>query len=521
VLRQRGANRAGVRDTRGVRATGLQGDASVDIIEIIDDGTDVFGDRVPNTTIYDSGGPRWVGPVAAAALVAIIGYGIATSASRSSVPRVAPAPSTTAAPSTTQPSPTTTIVAEPLVPFYAADAPRELTVQFAHIEEPPDDYDGPGNFQLWATPGSTATSGSWFSLENYPGGFSNVYAIDAYRVEAEQMPIAVSHTATGLTLAQFAPNKTSSVNIVAFGLTDDDLIRIAQSVRIARDIVQFSDRAIVEGYELTSTLRPWFVVQGIPIEQVYYADGNNPDGGFSITVAKRHPVNEGGTDVDRQTALQFLLRNGRTFFEVGGNPAIAGELTGEQGYSLATWIAGDHLVTVSGSMPVAQLASIAETVHEISAEEWNGLQFQATRHNADNNFGNYEETTPVPVSFGTDANSQEWTIRVSIATFGDKQMVNWQWPSNGFGSQTVDTPRITTVVESQRTYVLADLPRAVSASANLQVTRDGMEPILVPFADTDPEFDRTFAAYAFSEPTPYTAQIIDADGIVLANWPSS
>ena len=64
------------------------------------------------------------------------------------------------------------------------------------------------------------------------------------------------------------------------------------------------------------------------------------------------------------------------------------------------------------------------------------------------------------------------------------------------------------------------IARSIAASAQLQITRSGLDPVLVSFADADPSFDRTFAAYAFSEPTLYTAQIIGPDGAVLANWPS-
>jgi NADH:ubiquinone oxidoreductase subunit 2 (subunit N) len=46
-----------------------------------------------------------------------------------------------------------------------------------------------------------------------------------------------------------------------------------------------------------------------------------------------------------------------------------------------------------------------------------------------------------------------------------------------------------------------------------------LDPVVVPFNDIDPGVDRTFAAYAFSEPAPYTAQIVGADGAVLASWP--
>ena len=43
--------------------------------------------------------------------------------------------------------------------------------------------------------------------------------------------------------------------------------------------------------------------------------------------------------------------------------------------------------------------------------------------------------------------------------------------------------------------MLADLPRAVAPTAQLQILRDGFDPVLVPFTDTDPGFDRTFSAW--------------------------
>ena len=61
-------------------------------------------------------------------------------------------------------------------------------------------------------------------------------------------------------------------------------------------------------------------------------------------------------------------------------------------------------------------------------------------------------------------------------------------------------------------------PRDVASAAQLQVTRSGSDPVAVPFNDSEADVDRTFAAYAFSEPVPYSAQIIGADGAVLATW---
>ena len=53
-----------------------------DIVEMIDDDVDLFGDRVPSEPVREPRGnsPRWVGPVAAAALLALVGYNVVSSA---------------------------------------------------------------------------------------------------------------------------------------------------------------------------------------------------------------------------------------------------------------------------------------------------------------------------------------------------------------------------------------------------------------------------------------------------------
>ena len=194
-------------------------------------------------------------------------------------------------------------------------------------------------------------------------------------------------------------------------------------------------------------------------------------------------------------------------------------MASQEGSSLATWSVGDHIVSVTGLMPLDQLVAIAKTVHEISAEEWSGVEYQAARHNSDNNFGNYDQGDAVPVSFGTDNNGDQWNVQMTVAEFGGQKQIVWQWDGAGFGGQVEDDAKVTTVVSGERTYVLAELPRTIAATAQLQVLRDGVDAVLVPFADPDPDLDRTVAAYAFSEAVGYTAQIIGPDGAVLANWP--
>jgi hypothetical protein len=171
-------------------------------------------------------------------------------------------------------------------------------------------------------------------------------------------------------------------------------------------------------------------------------------------------------------------------------------------------------------MAVEDLVAIAQTVHQVSPDEWRGVQFEAAGHRGEANFGNYDQGPPRQVASGVDGSGDQWSIKIALATSGDLHQVVWQWDTAGFGIPNQGHATITSVVDDRRTYVLGELPRDVAASAHLQVARAGQDPVLLPFADPDPDFDRTFAAYAFSEPVEFTAQIIGADGAVLASWPS-
>ena len=382
-------------------------------------------------------------------------------------------------------------------------------------------YFSAGDYALFATEGASAGSGRWFSISSYPGGRQSIYATDAYRVLTAQGSVAISHLSAGQSTAQFSPDGSTAVTLTAFGWGDEDLVRLAESIVIGRSgALRFSDSSLVADHRLLSSVQPWIALQGFPVEQVYYTTADSPTGGIGILVSQRRSGREGGSTLDRQVALRFFLDNA-TSFEVDGHVAVAGAVVGVPDYVMATWISGDHIVTVSGTMSVPQLIAMARTVHQVAADEWQGMQFQVANDGGNNNFGDYEETQPVPVSFGTDAEAESWIIRAGIGTFANQQHVNWQWSGNGFGSDVDGTAKINTVVDSRRTYVLADLPRAIAAKAELHIARAGLDPVIAPFNDIDPSLDRTFAAYAFSEPVQYTVQIVAADGTVLATWPST
>ncbi len=520
-----------MRDTREVKASGLQGDSPSEIIEIFDGDPDGFDNRAQSHTTDDHGGPRWIGPVAVLALVAVIGYGVVTSTSASRSPKVASAPSTSQVPRTTLPAPSTTLPPQPTVPFYAADPPRQFKIQYADAAIADRGIGGDSRFQLWATRASISTPRSWFSITSSPGS-SGLTVQSAYRLKTDRGVFAISHLPSGQSSAQFWSN-SDWLLLTAFGFSDDDLVRLAESVTVGSSnnnstsgTFFFAEPALVAGYEMISTVDPWAAVQGQPPEQVFYSAAGDPFGGFGISVAPLRLGGNGDFTLDRQSALQFLIDNVSPF-TVDGHDAVAGDLITQPGFALASWSAGDHMVTVSGKMSVPQLIAIAQTVHQVSAEEWAGMKFQAIHNTAETNNSNNNSAvntpTPVPVSLGTDGLARSWTIRAALATYGNIRQINWEWNWNDGNISTTpqDGAQINTVVDNDRTYVLADLPRAIAATAELHVTPAGLDPVVIPFNDIDPSSDRTLAAYAFSEPGPYTAQVVGADGTVLATWPSS
>ena len=485
----------------------------IEIIEIIDDETDPFGDRSPTVAIDDAGGPRWIAPLAVAALVGLIGYGVVTSGGGS--PKAAPVTSTRTAPPTT-PAPTTTnVVAPPALAYYAAQPPQGYSVRFAQSQQFANDF-GLIDYQLWATPDASAAIGSWFSVTTSPGAPA-VYATDSYRLQGGDLSIAMSRTTDGHAVAQFTIPGHTGVTVASFGLSDDNLVRLASSMQANQYGFAFTDNWFTSDHQLISTAQPWLAVRGLPVEQIVYTPSTDLSDAVVVTVGQLPPVAAGPATDDRQVALRFLLdRN--TPFSVDGHSAIAGTVIGQSNYSIATWLDGDNIVTVGATVPVSQLITIARSVHQVPTSVWAGMQYQADQNQAVQ--ATTDETPSLPVSFGTDANSEPWTIQASVARVGDQQKITWSWSAQSGATTALEIAQINTVVDDKRTYVLADLPRAVAAAAELHLLRDGLDPVVIPFLDINPTLDRTFAAFAFTESGSFTAQVVAPDGTVLASWPS-
>ncbi len=468
-------------------AGAVKDETAPEIIEIIDDDTDAFGDRARSHTSNDVGGPRWVGPVAAAALVGLIGYGVATSSPTTATRRPATVTSTTVATKATMPTPSTSIVPAPTLAYYAADPPRGFSVQYANLQ-PLDHAPFTGyGYELWATPDSSAIAGKWFSIVTYRGA-STLAAADAYRVQAGRLSVAIAHNG-GQSVTQFTADERLGVTITSFGWSDDDLVRLATSVLADERSIGFADAWFKADHDLISTVQPWLAVQSVPAEQVAYESPSDPGGNVVITVGRRLRPDEGGTTETRQIALRFLLDRG-TPFTVDGHPAVAGAVVSQAGRALATWIADDHVFTVSATMAVSQLIGIARTVHEVSANEWDGMKFQAV--NAQISTPRDDKSPVRQIWSDTGPGTRGSKISVATALSGGQKQILWSWGKNGMTTRPDDTPQVHTVVDNNRTYVLADLPRSIASAGVLQITGDGLD-VTIPFVDIDPSSDRTFA----------------------------
>jgi hypothetical protein len=474
-------------------------DPRSEIVELIDDGAVAFV-GAPNQPVAGAGTRRWIAPLAASLLLAAIAYGVVSSASKRATPPAPPV--TTAAPPAAS------------LPFLAADPPPSFGVHYAGLQKA--DYTAflGYTYGLWATPGASATSGSWFSVTTYSGA-STLSASNAYRVRTDRSTIAISHVRADQSVTKLVDDGVG-ISITSFGWSDDDLVRLAQSVRADGRTIEFADTWFLADHQLVTGVQPTPAAQGITAEQISYTSTDDPATNLVITVGKRLNDALGGSDRARATALRFMLADPTTF-DVGGLHGVAGTVVGRDA-SMATWIDDANVVTVSAPMPVAQLVSIARTVHRVSADEWNEMKLTGLRFNSPRAAIVRPELPSI--ASGVDGSTQPWTIGVTMSFTGSQQ-VNWWWAGSGFSSVAQDSAAINTVVDDRRTYVLADLPRSVGVTARLEVTLGNAEPVAFPFVDAGPQMDRTFAAYTFSEATPYTAQIVADDGSVLASWPSA
>jgi hypothetical protein len=469
-------------------------------MEMIDDDGGAFRDqaRAP-ANIATAGGSRWIGPAAAVALVAIVGYSVISSAIQ---PDDATTPTT----------PTTPNLIEPQ--YYVADPPSGFKMYLAEQRGESDttagDFSESAPAQLWGTVDASATSGSWFVVSL---GHNHASGRSSYRTLVDGNEVIVEHDpASGLSRLSFTKDG-QALEIDSRGWVDRQLLRLVRSVGVDPSGIRFSDHFFATDHTRILDVDPATALFGAPVARVGYATGMPPSlaENFSITVSADDLI-------DRATVANFAITR-RTHSPIGDLTAIVGQSVEDPAVSIVQWRDGRRLITMSGNLNVSQMQGIAATVHTSPDDT---VRRQLETPVTSSALG----AAPHTVASGT-LSDGAWTIQVSTRD-PDKPDAGYLWwigqpgdsaiPSETRPSLPSGAPTIETLVEHGRTYVLAKVPRGMTG-AELHVSPTGKPSTVTPLFDVDPSLADQFTAAVFLEPVPFTARIVDSNGTTVVAWP--
>jgi len=472
-----------------------------DLIEMIDDNGDPFGERRASPQPVDTppGGSRWVGPVAAAVLLAMVGYGVVSStidAHKKSAPT---------APHLVKPQ------------FYVADPPSQFHMYLA--EQRGDgathaaDFADNGAAQLWATDGASATTGSWFVVSL---GHRHATGANSYRTIVDDIEVTIEHDPpTGQARLSFSKDG-QAFEITALGWIDLQLIRLVRAVDVNDAAIQFNDDFFATDHKRIMFADPSAALFGVPVARVGYATG------LPAALAQAFTITVSGDDVaDSDNVARFALSDVGSF-SIGDTPAIVGRSVADPTVWVAQWRSDGRLITMQGNVDSAQMQTIAESVRKSTDDE--------VHRSLDTTFAAPLpglQSPPSTIVAGTLADGTRWDIEVSPRNPSDES-AGYVWWIGQPGDSTTPTetrlslpggePTIETLVEHGRTYVFAKVPRSMSG-AQLHVNPNGLASTVSPLLDIDPALGDQFTATVFFEPVPFTAHIVDGNGVTVASWP--
>ncbi len=486
---------------------------AIEIIEIIDDDDDDgFSAHPAPRTRAPEVRRRWIGPAAAATLLAVIGYGVISSAISSRAPKASP-PTTTFSPTTTVSSTPTASIISPQ--YYVADPlPTGFTMHFAEtlgMGGNTADFTDSTTAQLWATDGATANSGSWFIVSR---GTHHSTGRNAYRTVADGTNVVVEHDpASGQARLSFTKDG-DGLEITSFGWADRQLLRLVESAYVSDSAIQFHDPFFVTDHKPLLFTDPSTALYGLPVAWVGYTTGVPATlaQSFTITVA-------GFPRSNRDMAVRFAMTDIAPI-AVGDVPGIIGMSAVEPELTILQWQDGDRLITMRGNLPRQQLADIAQTVRPGATED---VEQQVRPDQPEVSVLTGEQHTVA--SGWLDG---PWIVQVSTAPDDATNWFVW-WIGQPAANSTPSASRLSlpgpgpiieTLVDHGRTYVLARVPRSMTG-ARLEVNPTGLASVDLAFVDVDAGMADEFAAYAFTQPVPFTAQIIDGNGQTVTSWPTT
>ena len=447
----------------------------------------------------------------------MIGYGVITSANSSGatgrpVPTTPP-PSTTVNSTVANSVPTVNLISPQ---FYVADPPPAgFTMHFAEtlgMGGNTADFTDTTTAQLWASDGATANSGTWFVVSR---GTHHATGRNSYRTLAGDVIVVVEHDpASGQSRLSFTKDG-DSFEITAFGWADRQLLRLVNSIWIANSKIEFQGPVLPQRPQAAPRRRSTDCSLRTAGRVAGLHHGPPPASlaqSFTITVS-------GYPTANRDVAIRFALTDSSPI-TVNGLPGIVGRSAADPGLVIVQWRDGNRLISLRGNLPLVPLVAIAQTVQAAPDD--------AVTEMVDAGAQSIPPALDAqPHTVGSGWLGGPWIVQVSTAS----SVVTPEWfvwwigqpggnstPSETRFSIAEPGPSIETLVEQGRTYVLAKVPRSMTG-ATLHVNRNGQPSVELSLLDVDAGLSDEFAAYAFAEPVPFTAQIVDATGQTIVNWP--
>ena len=410
-------------------------------------------------------------------------------------------------------------------------------------------------FELWATDDATRTSGRWFGLVVVDDSITlsgPEPATDAVRVEVGGQPALARPSSDGvLSLVVQLPGR-EYVELRSFGYTNDELVTLIGALDVGRDNrPHFGPAAapLLDGLELraseaTSQTSPSLQAFNHLETTAFYVSA---DGTSTITI-------NSGTQSPNDLLASRLLNpppagpagafapDGRLVLD--GTPRVAGTVTDPSidpaidPYSFVQWHREGLTITVLGNVPAEQLFEVARQVRPATPDEWvsqsravpvitstqvsttidwdnpTTIEISSTRTNAGPTWTVSVERTVTPGAGGGGGGGQlslvlaerraPDPVSTGSADFDETQSWFAFQPDPAHPVREYDAIDATIVV-----VVLTSPPQGAKIRLSLGTAGSGDGTILplIPVGD-----DVWVAAYAFSEQSAYTVELMEIDG---------
>lgn len=478
----------------------------------------------------------WLGALAGVVVTALVVGGVIAAAPWSGGPDAAPpsttVPSTSIAPSTT---PVTT-AAEPTlseqlggaanfpVGWVLDDPGRDLAFAGAYSYPNTIVSRGPDGdrIELWATPEAERTKGRWMAISSMisQAGYEPLVA-GAIRLDIDGRPALLTPASDATFSLLFTGIDGTPYAIVGFGFTLDELVHVAGTVTMDRTTIAYGELDASGGPldpldQLISTSAPWGglggAIGGFAEASSHYYD-SRADGFVTV---QRGPVTP-GTDV----LASFVLADGgvnnlgpggsMTVVTTAGDSrtitvGVLSSLSGGIAQSVVRFVEDGQQITLSGwGTSPSTLVDLAPRVRQATSAEWTQLVIESQQGT---NFGARDNVTEL--GRGTLADGRLW-----------QSEVNGRWLQiygEDFGPQVLLTDR---PMPDLRVYSTPTASFVVATSAwpgtavTLRVTVRDQAPVEVPLVEVG-DTRRLMAVHGFSETGAFVAELLDADGTVVA-----